>query len=131
MGLISRVSSRTYRESMSMLSSRIVCSRRFLNSVKTGGKRTAIPNAGYHFLLKNPIYEKFVFPKMPRRPLYWQHRYIAIGLIPVNLALSYGFMMGEDSFNELSGLNQTTGCYAMAYAVFTTTSLIGIAFGCV
>merc|ERR1711941_50205 len=128
MGLISRVSSRTYRESKTKTES-------VMNSIKTDGKRKAIPNAGPAFLTGNPVWKKYIMQGenkwlVQRRPLYWTTRKLAVAAMIPNWALCYAILYGEDQFNAVFNTNQTTGCYSIAYGCVSTYCLGYLAFCC-
>merc|ERR1712071_544958 len=101
MGLISRVSSRTYRDKSISVDfftnftkmNKIQISRRLLNSIRTDGKGKAIPNAGPQFLRGNPLIKKYLLTGenkflFQRRPLYWGTKKWAVGLIIPNAAFA-------------------------------------------
>ena len=61
---------------------------------------------------------------MQARPLYWSTRKWALWFIALNTMVSYTFLMGEDAFNKVTGWNQTTGCYALAWWMPTTVFMV-------
>merc|ERR1712038_1470229 len=120
MGLISRVSSRTYRRRINcinMLAGRslaLTLSRRTLNSTKTGGLREFGPNLGPWCWRSNPIYKryhKFVFEG---RPMYWSRRFMLMAALPANILFWYVVALQEDQINSALGSNITWGCFSMA-----------------
>lgn len=114
---------------------RIQISKRLLNSIRTDGKGKAIPNAGPQFLRGNPLVKKYLLTGenkflFQRRPLYWGTKKWAVGLMIPNAALCYAVLSGEDQFNKTFDTNQTTGCYAIGYGMFSTYALFYAAFLC-
>merc|ERR1712178_13451 len=113
MGLISRVSSRTYRDkSLSVdkknrvkMNRNFQISRRLLNSIKTDGKGKPIPNAGAWFLRGNPIVKKYLLQGenkwvFQRKPLSWTTKKWAVMLMVPNAGLCYTILNGKYLINR-------------------------------
>merc|ERR1712173_230262 len=129
MGLISRVSSRTYRNNKMNSRAILANGRRFLNSQATGGIiKGSFINEGYYFLRGNPIHKKIEM-FYPKKSLPMWMRYPLIASIPVNTALTYIILDNEEGINAFFGTNQTTGCYSIAYWWVVVPAAVGAAFG--
>merc|ERR1711953_619593 len=128
-GLISRVSSRTYRKTNNFSSlftnmfSRALqfTARRTLSSNHCGGKYAKHFNNGPYFLRTNPVWQCTLGRVMPGKSIPHSIKTaILLSLIP-QTAVYYAILMEEDAINKFLGteaLSLTTGCFSIGVGMF-------------
>merc|ERR1739845_239643 len=123
MGLISRVSSRTYRFyqkimfGSNLLAARLAhtatkriatqnVARRSLNSWHTGGMNGKfVPNHVPLFLRQNPLLKNPLWAISPKRLMSWPYRFVLVSLFCGMTLTAIGMSQGEEALNEAFGVS--------------------------